>query len=388
MSEQALERHVFEKILQIQDVETLTYPELVRLFREEKGISDYLPDGVYQVDPRNNERILYNSARGKRPHDNRPSQLTNTETGEVRTPCILCQGKTTGAIDVADLSTGFTFINKNLFPVLYPSRDFEPLTMIAGDNEAAIMEGKPADGLHLLQWTSSVHDRDWHNMPASDRFVVMSRLAALEGTLLKTSRGYMPEVADIGESQGLYGYVSIIKNQGYLVGGSLVHGHQQIVYSNVMPRRTLENRNFELEKGEPFSAFILRNNPEALLIKDYGVAVLLVPCFMRRPYDMMLLLKNTHKRYLFELTDDEILAVANGWHDAIRMILQVMPRLDREIAYNVVTHNGPGAGLYFEFLPYTQEVGGLEHLGLAICQANPQAVSTLLKDICETIEND
>jgi hypothetical protein len=91
---------------------------------------------------------------------------------------------------------------------------------------------------------------------------------------------------------------------------------------------------------------------------------------------------------LFELTDDEILAVANGWHDAIRLILQVMPKLDREIAYNVITHNGPGAGLYFEFLPYTQEVGGLEHLGLAICQANPQAASTFLRDIFETIEND
>jgi galactose-1-phosphate uridylyltransferase len=388
MSKQALERHVFEKILQVEDVKTLTYPDLVKLFREEKGISDYLPDGVYQIDPRNKERILYNSTRGKRPHDNRPSQLNNKETGEVRTPCIVCQGKTTGAIDVADLSSGYTFINKNLFPILYPSRDSELLTMSAGDDEAAKMVGKPADGLHLLQWTSSVHDQDWHNMPASDRFVVMSRLAALEGTLIKTSKGFMPETADMGDLPGRYGYVSIIKNQGYLVGGSLVHGHQQIVYSNVMPRRTIENRNFELEKGEPFSAFILRNNPKELLIEDYGAAVLLVPYFMRRPFDMMLLLKDTHKRYLFELTDDEILAVANGWHDAIRLILQVMPKLDREIAYNVITHNGPGAGLYFEFLPYTQEVGGLEHLGLAICQANPQAASTFLRDIFETIEND
>jgi hypothetical protein len=27
--------------------------------------------------------------------------------------------------------------------------------------------------------------------------------------------------------------------------------------------------------------------------------------------------------------------------------------------------------LYFEFLPYTQEMGGFEHLGLYLCQGNP-----------------
>ncbi len=30
------------------------------------------------------------------------------------------------------------------------------------------------------------------------------------------------------------------------------------------------------------------------------------------------------------------------------------------------------AGLYFEFLPYTQEQGGLEQLGLSICQMEPE----------------
>jgi galactose-1-phosphate uridylyltransferase len=53
--------------------------------------------------------------------------------------------------------------------------------------------------------------------------------------------------------------------------------------------------------------------------------------------------------------------------------------LGREIAYNVVTHNGPGAGLYFEFLPYTQEMGGYEHLGLFICQGDPEEVAERLR---------
>ena len=33
---------------------------------------------------------------------------------------MVCQGETTGIIDVAELSEGVTFINKNLYPALYP----------------------------------------------------------------------------------------------------------------------------------------------------------------------------------------------------------------------------------------------------------------------------
>jgi hypothetical protein len=51
-----------------------------------------------------------------------------------------------------------------------------------------------------------------------------------------------------------------------------------------------------------------------------------------------------------------------------------MPAIGRETAYNITCHNGPGAGLYFEFLPYTQEFGGVEHLGIYACQADPYVV--------------
>jgi hypothetical protein len=53
--------------------------------------------------------------------------------------------------------------------------------------------------------------------------------------------------------------------------------------------------------------------------------------------------------------------------------------MGREIAYNVITHNGPGAGLYFEFLPYTQESGGFEQLGLFVCQAEPEAAAAQIR---------
>jgi hypothetical protein len=96
---------------------------------------------------------------------------------------------------------------------------------------------------------------------------------------------------------------------------------------------------------------------------------------------MLLLLKDSGKQHVHELNDAEVAAVAEGWHDAIRAIRSIMPRIGREIAYNVVTHNGPGAGLYFEFLPYTQEIGGAEHLGLFVCQGNSEDAAAWLREV-------
>lgn len=363
---QQLHRAVLQHILQSEDIESLSASTLNRLFREEPGLVEYRPDGVFQIDPRNGERVVFNSARARRPHDNRSERAP--EAAAAR-PCAVCEGRTTGVVDVADLSEGFTFINKNLYPVLMPAR--AGAVSLDGGGEGPGIEGGQAAGLHFLQWTSSLHDRDWHNMPEADRRVVMKRLAALERHLLAAS--------DFEGGEGLpAGYVSVIKNVGHLVGGSLAHGHQQITVGNVMPRRTLENWRFQQERGEAFSSYMLRHNPADLLLKDYGPAILLTPYFMRRPYEMMLLVRDAGKAYLHELDDDELGAVVDGWHDATRAIYWLMPRLGRELAFNVITHNGPGAGLYFEFLPYTQETGGLEHLGLSVCQADPvQAAAEL-----------
>jgi galactose-1-phosphate uridylyltransferase len=142
-----------------------------------------------------------------------------------------------------------------------------------------------------------------------------------------------------------------------------------------------DNWRFETERGEFFSAYLLRENPPELAIKDYGPAILLVPYFMRRPFEMMLLVKDTSKKYLYQLSEAEFAAVAEGWHDAIRAIRAVMPQIGKEIAYNVMTNNGPGSGIYFEFLPYTQEFGGFEHLGLFVCQELPERAAVRTREL-------
>jgi galactose-1-phosphate uridylyltransferase len=378
-----MKRHLndvdLEPILQAHSLEDLSATAIFELFRREEQLHRYLPDAVFQVDPRDGTLITYNSARSRRPHDN----VVEIEEEAVLPDklCPICEGNTTGVIDVTPLSKGFTFINKNLFPVLYPAASVSK----AGNREDTMTQGGDAYGLHLLQWTSSYHDKDWQNMPLSDRVVVMERLAALERKLLFESEDLMPVAEPSNDHHEAHGFVSVIKNFGSLVGGSLVHGHQQIAFSNIMPRKFRNNLNFLQRNGKYFTEFLLQENDEELLVKDYGEVLLLVPYFMRRPYDMLLVVKDVEKQYLCELTPAELVALAEGWHDAIGAMLDVMRLIDKEPAYNVTVNNGPGAGIYVEFLPYTQETGGFEHLGLWVCQDNPHNVAAHLR---ETIHPD
>ncbi len=342
-----IDTKILKSLVEVEDISTISVPALADLVRQDEGIQRSLPDGVYQIDPRNGDRIVYVSQRSARPHDNQPEEQDGVLPER---PCPICQGTTTGVVDIAALSEGYTFINKNLFPLTYPAKNFP---------EGQNVRDEGVEGLHFLQWSSSFHERDFHNLPLADCVVVIQRLAALEQKLLAAGEGH----------------VLITKNYGHLVGGSLFHGHQQIVLSNRTPRRFLDNGRFQHEHDEPFSAYLWRKTPPELVVKDYGTAVLVVPYFMRRPYDMMLLMKNSERRYLHQLDDGEVTAVAQAWQEGTCVMRTVMPAMGRELAYNIITNNGLGAGLYFEFLPYTQEIGGYEHLGLYACQADPYRVA-------------
>ena len=356
---QHITKENIQKLIQREKLEELASGEIFDLVRGEEQLKRFIPDEMYQIDPRDGAVILYNSARAKRPHDN-PQEVHAEDEGKS---CPVCKGKTTGIIDSTELSEGYTFINKNLFPVLYPSDRYE-----AGRFEEIPEQyhasGSLPWGVHLLQWTSSFHDRDWYNMPLEDRRIVLKRLAVLEEKLLSPAEGAPKERC-----------VSIMKNYGSPVGGSLVHGHQQIGMSNVMPRRLKLDEEYLQHRGELFADTLLRENPPELTVNDYGAGVLLVPWFMKRPYSMMFFLRDTKKQHLFQLNDKEIDVLADGLRDATAAIMGLMPRIGRLTAYNVTVHNGPGAGLYLEFLPYTQETGGFEHLGLWVCQGNPQAAA-------------
>ena len=373
---QRMERSTLQEILEARTLEEVSVEQIFQFFREDEDLAHFRPDALCQIDPRDGAMILYNSARAHRPHDQHASLVMPSDEKD----CPICEGQTTGVIDVAELSEGFTFVNKNLFPIIHALDGVGPEHVGKELYQTKAHQGLVAYGLHFLQWTSSYHDQGWHNMPAEDRLIVMKRMAALEAKLLYEAEELMPPT-ELNVEGGTSGYVSIIKNYGARVGGSLSHDHQQIAFSNVMPQRFFLNKQFEERSGERFTEFLLRENPADLVVRDYGKAALVVPYFMRRPYNMILALKDTSKQHLCELSEDELQAVADAWHDAIDAILRIMPMIGKETAFNVTVHNGPGAGLYVEFLPYTQETGGFEHLGLWVCQGNTHDSAATLRQM-------
>lgn len=338
--------------------------KLIALFREEDALNEMLPDRKWVQDPRDKSVTLFNPSRSKRPHEHKDRVKTVKNNS-----CPICEGHTTDVIDVAELSEGFTFINKNLYPIVYP---------FASDSNR---DEQTAFGFHLLQWTSSYHNRDWHNMPLSDRIIVLQRLAALEEMFLYGTKTGITGNEQWNNDKGISRFVSIIKNYGRSAGCSLIHGHQQIAFSNVMPGRFQNNLSFYQRKQRSFSAYMFEQTPVDLVLKDYGQAVLAVPYFMKRPYDMILMIKETKKQYLCELSHSEIESVAEGLCDTMRLYRNILPKIGRDVAFNWVLHNGPGVGLYFEFLPNTQEMGGFEKLGLWVCQSNPEMAAADLREV-------
>lgn len=359
-----IEWQMIAELIEAEDVSDLSLADLQRLFRQEQGVGRSLPDGRFQIDPRNGEHILFVTSRHERPQDTRPPA---EQDPQVARNCPICRGQTTGIVDVAQLSTGTTFINKNLYPVFFPFSKQEEDDIKGLIKQSPGPKAQTVTGLHFLQWTSSEHDVDWHNLSLEDGVVVIDRLAALERKLLEPGQGSDDR------------YVVITKNYGRLVGSSVAHGHQQIALSSVMPGRYADNARFKAQHGETFAAYMLRENPADLIVRDYGPVLLLVPYFMRRPYDMMLIVKDVSKQFLHQLSAAELRAVAAGWRDAIQAIMAVIPRIGREVAYNVISNNGRGAGFFFEFLPYTQESGSFEHLGLTISEAEPAAAARELR---------
>jgi galactose-1-phosphate uridylyltransferase len=186
---------------------------------------------------------------------------------------------------------------------------------------------------------------------------------------------------DVASGLKTFGYVSIIKNFGQAAGASLSHGHQQIGFSNIMPQRYFNNFSFMQRNGQTFSEYMLRENPQRLMVRDFGQAVLLVPYFMKRPYNMLVLLKDHRKQYIHQLTPDERRDLVQAMVAAIQAIITIMPQLGKAPAYNININNGPGAGVYLELLASTQLTGGFEHIGLWVCQANPNEVAAQLREV-------
>jgi len=353
--------------IDFEDISKISYKALVDSIVKDPDIPRFEPDNICKIDPRNYERIVYSEVRAKRPHDNKPLEIKIEGKG-----CVVCEGKTTAIIDTHPLSEGYTFINKNLFPILYPKNYSPGVSYRETDLGGIKTEGETATGMHFVQWSSNYHDKDISSMPLSDVEIVLTRLSIFEGKLLHSGDSGMPSTKNYDREEH-FGYTGIIKNYGRLVGGSLVHGHQQIVHTNIMPRKIKDDLNFKDKYGLKFSEFMLKENPHQFTLKEMDTVKIMVPYFMKRPLDTMIIFKNTCRNYLHELSKEEIRDLALSLKTVLGAVPALMTKTGREPAYNVIFHNGPSVGLYLEVFPYTQEIGGYEHLGIYLCQGSPKS---------------
>ncbi|PID43565.1 MAG: hypothetical protein CSB48_05760 [Proteobacteria bacterium] len=357
------------------NISDLKFEQILQNVDEDVLLKNAAPDGVCQIDPRQGTLVIYNPARSRRLH-----AISEKSGGTDNTPCPICEGATSNILDLAEHSEGFTFINKNLYPMLLPVDvvpDEHPDYQLFED---PLHKGRTSYGFHFLQWTSSLHDRDWHNMPFEDALVSFQRLAVLEETLVAQPTDFMSQSRQAKNGKVVSGYVSIIKNYGRTAGATLSHGHQQIAYSNILPQQFYNNLRFRQRMSKSFSQYMIEENPPDLQVKDYGDVVLVVPYFMKRPLDMLLLVKDTGKRFLHQLGPGESEQVVLAMQEAIQAIIALMENMGMTPAYNLTVNNGPGCGLYLEFLTKVQLMGGYEQIGLFVCQSNAAESAAQLRE--------
>ncbi|MBP7547689.1 MAG: hypothetical protein KA754_07050 [Corallincola sp.] len=352
-------------------LEQIRFSELLTWLSADPAIAAHTPDQTCQLDPRDGSLVVYNASRSARPHT-----VANSVSSTPPGNCPICEGAATRVVDVADQSQGFTFISQNLYPILHPSPCLADELLSRPLYPDPQHAGRAAYGLHLLQWTSSLHDHDWHNMAVTDLAVCIERLAVLEEKLVHEAGGYMPP-SDM--ESDTFGCFSVIKNWGGAAGASLSHGHQQIAFSNIMPQRAYNNWTFFRRHQRSFAQYLLSENPEELTVAEWPGWRLVVPYFMQRPLAVMLLPTRSGLRHLHQLSDDERLQLTTALQASIRALLVLLPHYLQPPAYNFVLHSGPGNDLYIEFFPITQANGGFERLGLWICQERPQRSAQKLR---------
>jgi galactose-1-phosphate uridylyltransferase len=355
------------------DLNRYSFDHLLRKLEADRLIQPQSQADLCQLDPRDGTIVVYAEHRALRQDEH------SDKINKKASLCPICQGQLTEVIDVADLSDGFTFISQNRFPVMYPANNQSKQTCQHSLYPDPQHIGRYAYGFHLLQWSSSVHDHDWHNMPIADVSIGLRQLANLEEKLLKESSGYMP-VSD--ENKHLFGYVSIIKNYGSAAGASLTHGHQQIAFSNIMPQRTYNNQRFFQRHQLSFSQFLLRENPASLTVAEIGSTRIIVPYFMRRPFNL-LIVPQAAAEHLHEMSSKEMQELEVAIQKTMQVYHSLLQSLNREVSFNMAIHTGPESQLYVEFFPMVQAMGGFERIGMWICQLSAQKAADQLSALFE-----
>jgi galactose-1-phosphate uridylyltransferase len=354
-------------ITRIADIENASYADVEAVVRESEA-SGFRPNPEAAQDPRTQTWISYSEARLRRPLSREAAAADAdagwfpAEDGRPQTDCIVCNCRLTPAVDVRELCEGRTFITPNLFPMVYPF----PAGRAAGGR-----------GLHLLQWCSTAHDADLHNMCSHDMETIMKRLAVLERFLLHGGAEGFPDTGD-----GHRGFAAVMKNRGFKVGGSVEHGHQQIAHLAVMPRVIALERDYLQREAVSYASSLRKAAGPALTVAEFkgGVTALVSP-FMRRPLEAVIVPPDGAGEYLHDLDDDCLIGMAEALRAMTGALSLLMELRKMTFDYNLAFHTGPIGLCYIEILPWTQPLGGFEHLGHFLCQEEPESAAHAYRDV-------
>lgn len=297
----------------------------------------------FEVDPRDGSYTIFVPGRMKRPQEHE-AKVPDNKKVEDKKDCPICQTKTTPVVKLEKISTGYAFVNENLFPIIGPDEIGNPSNSISG--------------LHFLVWPNSNHCKI-QDMEPEDYSKTFKLFRDLENDLLM---------------DGIY--TNIIKNTGKIAGASLSHEHFQISFCNFMQPTLRRDLDFESSRGESFVNYLLRENSSELFISNTGQVETLIPRFMKRPYDVVLTMSNKNK--FGDFSDEDCLNFATEMRRTLKSLSKVMEtHYNAPLEYNILIHTG--GEMYAEIFPCTQSNGGFERSGVYVCQASPKLCADILK---------
>ena len=173
--------------------------------------------------------------------------------------------------------------------------------------------------------------------------------------------------------------MGVIKNRGRRVGGSVAHDHQQIMLSAAVPREPA----LTVDLGPR----LLVETPEALLVERvHGLCTTLVPTFMSRPLAAFIVPHGPPVGWVHHLEPVVLAALAVAFARLCAATDALMASSHGEPAWNAILHTGPGCAPLLELRPFTQPLGGYEHLGIYLCEEHPERSAERLREAVAALD--
>jgi len=323
----------------------------------------HAPSARLAHDPRDGLPITYSEARATRP--------VGRSDG-----CAVCDDETCPACDVlqlpgapSDAGPDLAWFSPNLYPIAYP--------FPRGAAGAPVLTG-----LHLVHWSSLRHADGLVGADRERAVATLGQLARAEEFLLHGAGPEWPASGAGDDGREHRGHCGLVKNRGRRVGGSVEHDHQQLLFTDqpfLQPSRTVT-----------LAAALAAEAPAARIVDDVdGLALSVVPDFMHRPLHSFVVplqprgdgpRRATRCGWLHHLPAPTAAAFALALARLTAAVSEDMLRRGSEPAWNLLLHTGPGCAPLAELRPFTQPLGGYEHLGLYLCEELPETSAARLRD--------